>query len=101
MSTSFTYPDRLPLPEDAATQTTSLSAATRALAALLRAAAKSVVAGLQAWWASRELQAAPDGMLKDIGISRCGVDWAVRHGRDADFNRGPGSPSAQAPSRKL
>lgn len=87
MSTSFTYRDRLPLSSGAATQATSVSAATRALAALLRTAVKSVVAGVQAWLASRELQAAPDGMLKDIGVSRCGVDWAVRHGRNTDVNR--------------
>lgn len=31
--------------------------------------------------ALRLLSAADDGMLKDIGISRCDVDRPVRHGR--------------------
>jgi uncharacterized protein YjiS (DUF1127 family) len=46
------------------------------------------VATLQAivhWWAVRSaaahLSGYPDRMLKDIGLSRGGIEWAVRHGQ--------------------
>jgi uncharacterized protein YjiS (DUF1127 family) len=36
------------------------------------------------WWRERReierLSAFPDSMLKDIGLSRSGIDWAVRGG---------------------
>jgi uncharacterized protein YjiS (DUF1127 family) len=44
------------------------------------AAAKAV----DCWWSERRavarLSSYPDAMLKDIGLSRGGIDWAVRHG---------------------
>jgi uncharacterized protein YjiS (DUF1127 family) len=37
------------------------------------------------WWEIRRaiarLSRCPDRMLRDIGVSRAGIDWAVRHGR--------------------
>jgi uncharacterized protein YjiS (DUF1127 family) len=40
---------------------------------------------LACWWRVRReigrLSSYPDGMLKDIGISRGGIPWAVRYGR--------------------
>ncbi len=32
----------------------------------------------------RKLLAADESMLKDMGVSRCGIEWAVRHGRERD-----------------
>jgi hypothetical protein len=61
-----------------------LPAMARQAFALLGAVAMRIAAGLEAWSASRKLQAAPEGMLKDMGVARCGIDWAVRHGRGAD-----------------
>jgi uncharacterized protein YjiS (DUF1127 family) len=52
---------------------------------LLGAAAISLVAVLKTWSESRKLQALPDGMLKDIGVSRGAVYRVVRHGRDTDL----------------
>ena len=34
--------------------------------------------------AARELQSFDDRLLRDIGISRDSIDWAVRHGREYD-----------------
>jgi uncharacterized protein YjiS (DUF1127 family) len=39
---------------------------------------------LDRWRERWQLLGADEGLLKDIGLSRCGVDWAVRHGRDTD-----------------
>jgi uncharacterized protein YjiS (DUF1127 family) len=35
--------------------------------------------------ASRELHRLDDRTLRDIGLYRCGIDYAVRHGRDVEF----------------
>ncbi|HEV7256566.1 MAG TPA: hypothetical protein VGN82_02180 [Bosea sp. (in: a-proteobacteria)] len=41
----------------------------------------------------RQLRGADDAMLKDIGLPQCGVEWALRHGReigdDAQRRAGP------------
>jgi uncharacterized protein YjiS (DUF1127 family) len=48
------------------------------------------------WWAERRdaarLSSYPDAMLKDIGLSRGGIDWAVRHGHREE-------PAENAPER--
>ena len=45
----------------------------------------SVLRALSDWWSARReashLSGYSDRMLKDIGVSRGSVDWAVRHGR--------------------
>jgi uncharacterized protein YjiS (DUF1127 family) len=46
-----------------------------------------ILQALVCWWRVRRevarLSSYPDTMLKDIGISRSGIGWAVDHGRDA------------------
>jgi uncharacterized protein YjiS (DUF1127 family) len=39
---------------------------------------------LESWSARRQLLGANEDLLKDLGVSRCGVEWAVRNGRDND-----------------
>jgi hypothetical protein len=36
---------------------------------------------VETWRASRQLLGADEGLLKDIGVPRCGVEWSVRNGR--------------------
>ena len=48
---------------------------------------------LTSWWSARHeaarLSGYPDRMLKDIGMARGGIEWAVRHGRDEDAEDRP------------
>jgi uncharacterized protein YjiS (DUF1127 family) len=48
---------------------------------------------LASWWRARRdatrLSGYPDRMLKDIGMARGGIEWAVRHGRDEDAEDRP------------
>jgi uncharacterized protein YjiS (DUF1127 family) len=45
-----------------------------------------VLRALSDWWSARReasrLSGYSDRMLKDIGVSRAGIEWVVRHGRD-------------------
>jgi uncharacterized protein YjiS (DUF1127 family) len=41
----------------------------------------SVRSQLKIWRDERELHKLPDCLLKDIGISRCEIDYVVRNGR--------------------
>ena len=67
---------------------------------LLRAAA-AVVTAVGHWRAERRavarLSSYPDAMLKDIGLSRGGIDWAVRHGHREE--PAEDAPKALAPER--
>jgi uncharacterized protein YjiS (DUF1127 family) len=56
----------------------------RSKATLFRVALRA----LANWWTARRdaarLSGYPDRMLKDIGMARGGIEWAVRHGRGED-----------------
>ena len=85
MSNTLTRREDISFPIRAIQAAFPLPPMTRQAAALLGAAARSLVAVLKTWSESRKLQALPDGMLKDIGVSRGAVYRAVRHGRDTDL----------------
>jgi uncharacterized protein YjiS (DUF1127 family) len=36
---------------------------------------------IEVWRGERRLLLADDAMLRDIGVSRCGIERVVRHGR--------------------
>jgi uncharacterized protein YjiS (DUF1127 family) len=59
------------------------------------------VAAVGRWWAARQaaerLSSYPDAMLKDIGLSRGGIEWAVRHGHREEPIEDPSK--ALAPDR--
>ena len=61
----------------------SISSSEKARCRMDRALAitKRMCSRAQVWWQSRQLLGADEEMLKDIGIPRCGIDWAVRNGR--------------------
>lgn len=84
MSNTLTHREDISFPTRAIQAASALPPMAQEAAASLGLAARSLVAVLKIWSESRKLQALPDGMLKDIGISRGGIDRAVRHGRDTD-----------------
>lgn len=56
----------------------------RAVTHLVHAMLRMACAGVSTvsdWRAARSLQRIDDAVLKDIGVSRGGIDWTVRHGR--------------------
>ena len=37
---------------------------------------------VERWQQTRQLLGVDESMLKDIGVPRCGAEWAARYGRD-------------------
>jgi uncharacterized protein YjiS (DUF1127 family) len=78
------------------------AAANAKAASALRAQERATFLGaalhaLAIWWRSRReatrLSGYSDRMLKDIGMARGGIEWAVRHGRsDEDAGDPPADP---------
>ena len=55
-----------------------LQAAVRLALALCTASAHAV----RHWRLQRQMLTVDPALLKDIGVPRCGLEWALRHGRD-------------------
>ena len=66
--------------------------------ASLKQAFQSLATEIRWWLAVRALQKLDDGMLADIGVKRCEIEFAVRNGRECDRRSGRVRTGAGSPT---
>jgi tripartite-type tricarboxylate transporter receptor subunit TctC/uncharacterized protein YjiS (DUF1127 family) len=64
----------------------------------LKQAFQSLATEIRWWLAVRPLQRLDDGMLADIGVKRCEIEFVVRNGRECDRRSGRVRRSAGSPT---